>query len=293
MKSNERFFLAVVFIALAFTFFACTSDGGDDGGGITPDVSSSSGLPEYAYCVYISVQICLDGPFTACPDGAALSNSCPFQPSASSSSSSQQGVYYEGETYETVVIGDQTWLRRNLNYVPSTGNSWCYSGTDYSTGSGVSITAAEGCAKYGRLYDWAAAMDLPSSCNSSTCASLVSPKHQGICPSGWHIPSDADWTMLTNNIGGSSTAGTKLKATSGWNSGGNGTDTYGFAALPGGHGGSGGGFYDAGDYGYWCSSTEISANIAYYRGIYYTDEYVYRGNNYYKTFLFSVRCLKD
>ena len=181
-------------------------------------------------------------------------------------------VTYEGETYNTVVIGTQTWMARNLNYEAS--GSKC-----------------NNCDTYGRHYDWATAMNLPSSCNSSTCASQIGTPHRGICPSGWHIPSDAEWTTLTTFVGSSS--GTKLKANSPlWNSG-KGTDDFGFAALPGGHGSSGGSSYDVGDFGYWWSASENYANNAYYRSMYYYGGSV--GRNYYNksNYLFSVRCLQD
>ncbi|GBU24314.1 hypothetical protein R83H12_00942 [Fibrobacteria bacterium R8-3-H12] len=201
---------------------------------------------------------------------------------------------YEGETYETAVIGTQTWMARNLNY--NADGSKCYNNLESN------------CATYGRLYDWATAMNLPSNCNSSVCTSQVSAKHRGICPSGWHIPSDDEWTTLTNFVG--TNAGTKLMARSGWNDYdpceynpsytgecgmklGNGTDNYGFAALPGGYGYSSGYFSNVDDYGgSWWSATEGSSFGAYNRGIYYYDEGV-RWNNYSKSFLFSVRCLQD
>jgi uncharacterized protein (TIGR02145 family) len=122
----------------------------------------------------------------------------------------------------------------------------------------------------------------------------------GVCPSGWHIPSDAEWDVLvkyvdhewTSNNSGGNVAGTKLKATSGWNSNGNGTNEFGFAALPGGYGGSDGNFISAGNNGFWWSSSEYNASYAYYRGMTYDDEYVRRNMNL-KVFLFSVRCLQD
>jgi uncharacterized protein (TIGR02145 family) len=190
------------------------------------------------------------------------------------------------------VIGNQTWLKRNLNYVPSTGNSWCYSGTDYSTGSGVSITAEEGCARYGRLYDWATAMALPSSCNSSTCASQVQTKHQGICPSGWHIPTNDDWSTLENNVGGSSTAGRHLKSVNGWYNNGNGLDTYGFSALPGGYRHTDGYFGNAGNYGGCWSASESSSGYAYNRDMGYDVDYA-GWYSYDGAFGFSVRCVQD
>jgi uncharacterized protein (TIGR02145 family) len=128
------------------------------------------------------------------------------------------------------------------------------------------------CDTYGRLYDWATA--------------------RTACPNGWHLPSDAEWDVLMNSVGGSSTAGRHLKATSGWYDNGNGLDTYGFAALPGGRGHSGGNFSSVGNYGYWWSSTEYDSNYAYGRIMRYNYENVDRGNGD-KVNMFSVRCVQD
>jgi uncharacterized protein (TIGR02145 family) len=125
----------------------------------------------------------------------------------------------------TVRIGNQTWMAKNLDR--ATTNSKCYN------------NSIDSCAKYGRLYNW----------NDAKSA----------CPSGWHLPSDAEWTQLTDYVGGASTAGKKLKSTSGWYNNGNGTDEYRVSALPGGIGYSDGNFGYAGYYGYWWSSTEIDA----------------------------------
>ena len=96
---------------------------------------------------------------------------------------------------------------------------------------------------------------------------------------------------MVNFVGGSSTAGIKLKAASGWSSG-NGTDDFGFSALPGGFGSSGGSFGTVGDYGYWWSATEGNASGAYYRDMYYSDASVYRyGSN--ESNLNSIRCVQD
>jgi len=199
-----------------------------------------------------------------------------------------------GSASETVVIGTQTWMSKNLAVdVPG---SVCYG------------NAPAKCAIYGRIYDWATAMALPPDCNSSVCASQISAKHRGICPAGWHIPSDTDWntlmkfvnpacsdkpTMLGNILSSSCAgAGTKLKAAGGWYYDGvveYGTDDYGFAALPGGGGRKPDG---AGRDGYWWSSSEFNAILANKRSISYNREYVLwdsPGKNY----LFSVRCIKD
>jgi uncharacterized protein (TIGR02145 family) len=188
------------------------------------------------------------------------------------------------QDYETVTIGTQIWTAENLNCNVSGGV--CYDNDPAN------------CAKYGRLYDWATAMALPSSCNSNSCSNQVKTKHQGICPSGWHIPSDEEWTVLTDYAGGSSTAGIKLKATNGWNNNGNGTNDRSFAALPGGdgfsggYGSSGGEFKNIGENGTWWSATEHKSGNAYYRTMDYLSDDVYRGNDD-KPHLFSVRCIKD
>ena len=184
--------------------------------------------------------------------------------------------------YKTVVIDTQTWMAENLDY--NVSGSKCYDNNNSN------------CATYGRLYDWTTAMALPSSCNRSLCASLVGAKHQGICPSGWHIPSDAEWTTLTDYVGSSS--GTKLKSREGWNSNSyigvpSGSDTYGFVALPGGVGGLDGSFVGVGYFGYWWSASEYSAYSAYYRAMNYDYEDVYRLYEGYKSSLRSVRCLQD
>jgi uncharacterized protein (TIGR02145 family) len=190
-------------------------------------------------------------------------------------------VIYDGETYETVVIGTQTWMARNLNY--NAEGSKCY-GNDPNN-----------CGIYGRLYNWATAMALPSNCNSSSCSFQIGAKHRGICPSGWHIPSDAEWQTLVDFAGKSS--GKKLKAKNGWKSdgekSGNGDDTYGFAALPGGFSFSDGFFSVVGDIGHWWSASEYDSDYAYYRYMNYNNENVRYHGNYFKDYLYSVRCLQD
>jgi uncharacterized protein (TIGR02145 family)/uncharacterized repeat protein (TIGR02543 family) len=156
----------------------------------------------------------------------------------------------------TVKIGNQTWMKENLNC--NAPGSKCYGDSEAN------------CAKYGRLYDW-------------TMAKYV-------CPAGWHLPSDAEWTALTDFVGGSSTAGTKLKATSGWNTGKAGTDVYEFAALPGG--GYSGNFSYVGSDGLWWSATEGSAAGAWYRNMSHKEVDVYRSIRD-KTNFYSVRCVQD
>ena len=149
------------------------------------------------------------------------------------------------KVYKTVTIGTQTWMAENLNYdVPDNTTDVCYSNN------------ADNCAKYGRLYNWSTAMGGASSSNR------VPSGVRGVCPSGWHLPSSAEWTTLTDAVGGTSKAGTKLKSSTGWNSYSGipfGTDDYGFSALPGGYGNSDGYFNNAGSYGRWWSATENNA----------------------------------
>jgi uncharacterized protein (TIGR02145 family) len=200
-----------------------------------------------------------------------------------------------------ITIGTQTWLKCNLDVVSSTGNSKCYGeggqvivGTYFTTLSNAEIQA--NCVKYGRLYDWATAMALPSKCNSDLSASdadcAISVKHRGICPSNYHIPTETEWSTLVDFAGGSEVAGKKLKSKSGWNDNGNGTDDYGFSALPGGLDIGISGY--VGDSGLWWSATEKrSANFAYYYGMHHYNEKVDRIDNSSKSGLFSVRCLQD
>ena len=106
----------------------------------------------------------------------------------------------DGKTYKTVKIGTQEWMAENLAYKPSSGNYWAYDDDNSNV------------AKYGYLYDWETA--------------------KKVCPSGWHLPSDEEWTTLTDYLGGEDVAGTKMKSTSGWKEDGNGTNESGFSALP-------------------------------------------------------------
>jgi uncharacterized protein (TIGR02145 family) len=190
-----------------------------------------------------------------------------------------------GQTYRTVNIGGQVWMAENLNYNAS--GSTCYDNDESN------------CGIYGSLYNWATAVALPGCGSGTSCGSQIYAKHRGICPAGWHIPSDAEWTALTDYVG-SSTAGTKLKSTSRWyNCGPSGSgssylceDAFGFSALPGGNGFSYGDFYNAGNYGIWWSATENDASDAYGRDMHYDYASVYR-NLLSKTYLFSVRCVQD
>jgi len=171
----------------------------------------------------------------------------------------------DSKTYKTVTIGGKTWMAENLNYQIS-DNSWCYGSADSN------------CIKYGRLYAWNTAMT--------------------VCPTGWRLPSREEWGGLAIAVGGTGTygtggtAGTILKATSGWNSNGNGTDAIGFSALPGGGRRSNGSFYFVGYNGGWWTATEDGSSNADYRGMNYGNDSVYEDYDG-KSYAYSVRCVQD
>jgi uncharacterized protein (TIGR02145 family) len=181
----------------------------------------------------------------------------------------------DGKIYKFVLIGSQTWMAKNLNYdVPGDDADVCKS------------TSAD-CEIYGRVYNWATAM------NSSVSSTAVPSGVQGVCPTGWHLPSDAEWDALINEVGNSSG---KLKSSTGWNTSTTygtpvvGTNNYGFSALPGCYPGS---ISCNGDSGYWWSATEDNdINKAWYWSIYYLNPPVSRYSSN-KTSLYSVRCVKD
>jgi len=164
----------------------------------------------------------------------------------------------DGKTYKTVKIGKQTWMAENLKYEAS--GSKCYYNDP--------VNAQE----YGRLYDWETA--------------------KKSCPSGWHLPSAAEWQELIDFAGGDEIAGKKLKAASGWADKGNGDDTFGFAALPAGSYGYSGRFYGMGNVSYGWSSTENGATEAYVRHMFFHTATVGKGS-YNKSDLFPVRYVKD
>jgi uncharacterized protein (TIGR02145 family) len=185
----------------------------------------------------------------------------------------------DGQTYKTVTIGTQTWMAENLNY--KTDSSFCYNNVESN------------CAKYGRLYTWAAAVGkLESECGYGYTCTLPSGNIQGVCPNGWHLPSKAEWETLFNAVGGQSTAGKVLKSTSGWYDNGNGTDSFGFSALPAGYRYSNGDYNDEGVLALFWSSTENISFSAYYMGLDFNHDDAGLNHDR-KNSRFSVRCLKD
>jgi len=161
------------------------------------------------------------------------------------------------KSYRKVKIGAQTWMAENLNYdIPGNDADVCYE------------NSPDNCAKYGRLYDW----------NSAKSA----------CPAGWRLPSNADWDKLVNFAGGrKKTAPDKLRAAAGWIED-NGTDEYGFSALPGGryYFNPSGEFGNIGDSGMWWSATENTDIWAW-------SEHLVRRDNTDKRTRYSVRCVAE
>jgi uncharacterized protein (TIGR02145 family) len=188
-------------------------------------------------------------------------------------------IGHEGYDYSTVQIGEQCWFAENCRYLPEVSPSSEESSTDpyyyvYDY-EGTYVAAAQATANYetyGVLYNWPAVMT------------------EDICPSGWHIPSDGEFTQLTDFLGGESVAGYAMKSTTGWNNEGNGTNSSGFNGLPGGYRYSGG-FMVNGSNGYWWSASE-SGSYSWLRQLFDDADSVVRSNSSgYDGF--SARCVRD
>ncbi|MCX6301008.1 MAG: DUF1566 domain-containing protein [Bacteroidia bacterium] len=193
---------------------------------------------------------------------------------------------YDGNIYNVVTIGTQHWMKENLrtthynngNVIPeiTSGSTWAslFSGAlCYYNNDAVSFNDT-----YGPLYNWYTTTDV-----------------RKVCPAGWHVPTDAEWTTLTTYLGGESVASSKLReiGTSHWQNPNTGaTNETGFTALPGGYCDDNGVFSHIGANGHWWSSNESNADIAWYRYMYYYGSDVVR---YYdsKRYGFSIRCLQD
>ena len=202
----------------------------------------------------------------------------------------------DGQTYNTVKIGSQTWMAENLNYA-YTGASYDYHDYISDSISWCYHDSVEYCNKYGRLYTWAAAMDSAGSwtTNGKGCGynKTCSPTYlvRGICPEGWHLPTESEWYMLFTAVDGESIAAWKLKSTSGWYDSGNGSGAYFFAALPAG--GSSDGNYDGESYNaFFWSSTENDTFKASLMFLGYYNHRAYMSKSY-KYSGCSVRCVKD
>ena len=212
--------------------------------------------------------------------------------SSSDSNSSETSVIdIDGNTYQAIAIGNQIWTKSNLNVsrykngdvIPQvsdplqwgtlTTGAWCYCNNDTANGP-----------VYGKLYNWYAVND-----------------PRGLAPTGYHIPSDAEWTNLSNFLGGEEIAGGKMKetGTTHWqtpNTGAN--NSSGFSGLPGAFRNHLGQFLNAGigfggQAGAWWTSSEYNNQGAWERFLSYDNAFLYRDNNWGKIAGHSIRCVKD
>jgi len=207
-------------------------------------------------------------------------------------------VSYQGYDYPTVQIGVQCWFAENLrnqNYANGdaihaglSDNEW-----ENTTSGAVAVFGedarcnsyspdidacdpSQSLSEYGRLYNWYAVDDA-----------------RGLCPSGWHVPTDGEWTVMTDYLGGDSIAGGQMKTDYGWIDDGNGTNSSGFSGLPGGLRVQSGLFNSAGIYGTWWNSSP-NGYYAWPRFLNKFDEIVSRDKDYFgPQFGFSVRCVRD
>src|SRR5574344_1443588 len=133
--------------------------------------------------------------FVACDSGNSSDSNAAESSSSAAVSSSSQGTVdpstvvtgtmtdpRDGQVYKMVTIGTQTWMAQNLNY--AVDSSWCYE------------NSADSCAKYGRLYQWTAAMNIASSYEGVIAGAVIKTPQQGACPVGWHVPTSGEWDAL-------------------------------------------------------------------------------------------------
>jgi len=217
--------------------------------------------------------------------GTSYGDTITFTTSASAFTCGTSTVSYDGDNYTTVLIGSQCWFKENLRndndrdgaVIPGNLNNSVWTGTTsaaqtvYDQGG---ANEATNLAAYGRLYNWYAV-------NTGK-----------LCPSGWHVPTDAEWTTLVDTLGGTSVAGTKLKVSSSNTPAWDGTNSSGFSALPGGARSADIGYFSSQGYdGFWWSSSPNGPS-AWFRALY--SGYSGVDRDYYDARSgFSVRCVRD
>jgi len=289
MKTNLSLAKAALVLAISLTF-SCSS-GSDDppsggtssqsgggeisssssGGGSSSSAVSSSGTGGSSSSIGdgVSSSSVGGGGSSSNTTTAAVVQPCPNATTTAVDAEGKGSVSCGGKTYNTIKIDSQVWFAKNLNFAVE--GSECYNELDSN------------CETYGRLYNW-------------ETANIV-------CPSGWHLPNDAEWDILYRYADGTSgtgspykseTAGTKLKDKTGWNPANGipaGTDNFGFSALPGGRYWRG--YFDGvGDLGFWWSASEWSSDDAIDRHMAFHKESA-EWNSALKSELLSVRCIKD
>lgn len=235
--------------------------------------------------------------------GAVSSSSSEFLSSAAENEGDQLGEFtYGGQLYKTMTITSAsssiTLMAENLNIgnmvlgVSDQSNDlvvekYCYNDLEGN------------CDTDGGLYQWAEAMKLPSRCNTEECSNLISEGyHQGVCPVGWHIPTVSEWNLLTNTLGGVSIAGKTMKVNNtgflAWESTENNDgNSSGYSGVPTGYRDSeSGGFKDRAAAAFYWESSEINAQGARIRSLYFISQ-TFAAFDYLKKYGFSVRCFKD
>lgn len=190
----------------------------------------------------------------------------------------------DGNSYPSVVLGTQEWMAQNLNtahyangdsiafvqdnntWSTRTTGAWCYYNNDPQYDS-----------SYGKLYNWYTTID-----------------PRNVCPAGWHVPSDNEWSTLLSYLGGASSAGSKMREAglAHWTAPNNADNTSGFTGLPGGYRMNTGTFANMGDYGYWWSNVEYNPGAGYYCSLYYNSALARLTFNYDPHGL-SIRCVKN
>jgi len=191
----------------------------------------------------------------------------------------------EGNVYVTVQIDDQVWMAENLKtttYNDGTAIDLVTDNNEWESDTTVAYCwydndEAQYADTYGALYNW----------------NVVSTGN--LCPDGWHVPTYDEWMALEGYIvssGHNGSEGTTLKATYGWGENGNGTNDYGFTALPGGCRYSPGHFYGIGEIGGWWTASEFGSGSAHSRGL-SADENTVGKYAYIYQLGFSVRCVQD
>lgn len=188
----------------------------------------------------------------------------------------------DGKEYKTVKIGTQTWMAENLNYKPESGDNQCYK------------DMSKNCDKYGRLYRVSSLDKNKYAIKNKYNVRAEEYAVYVVCPDGWSLPNDTEWEKLMDFVGGISTAGTKLKAASGWDNRFSsyraGTDDFGFSALPGGYAST-----YAEQRGYWYSRSEKVFSMQFDK----EEMFVYKisrmtvNHEINENSFVSVRCIKD
>ncbi len=188
----------------------------------------------------------------------------------------------DGNFYPSIIINGQEWMQQNLAVTKYRNGEPIPTGLDDATWSSITSGAyaiynndAINNTLYGKLYNWYAVND-----------------SRGLCPTGWHVPSDFEWTTLESNLGGNSIAGVKLKATDIWLQPPGGNNISGWTAFPSGYRYVLGWYSGIGNFGFWWSDTAFDTNSAWCRSMYDIQINVERGNEQ-KKLGFSVRCVRD